>query len=121
MRDVGRKGECYAAAYLENKGYRILAQNYSSRYGEIDIIALAEGFIAFVEVKTRSRHCSYAPCEAVNAAKMKKITRTALCYLQEYPSDYQPRFDVIEIVTMEQNAFSVVSCNHIVNAFDSAL
>lgn len=121
MRETGNKGECYAAEYLLHKGYHILVQNYHSRYGEVDIIASQDEFIAFIEVKTRSEHCGYSPCEAVDTAKMKKITKTAWCYLQEFPSDLQPRFDVIEIIAARQSSFSVLSCNHIVNAFDPVL
>ncbi len=121
MRETGNKGERYAAEYLVHKGYKILAQNYHSRYGEVDIIALQGEYIAFIEVKTRSEHCDYAPCEAVDTAKMKRITKTAWCYLQEFPSDLQPRFDVIEIITAKQSSFSVLSCNHIENAFDPVL
>lgn len=121
MRETGNKGEGYAAEYLKDNGYNILALNYSSRYGEVDIIASKDEYIVFIEVKTRSNRCAYSPREAVDIAKMKKITKTTLCYLQEYPSALQPRFDVIEIVTMANEPFSVLSCNHIINAFDSVL
>ncbi|SDN42485.1 YraN family protein [Acetanaerobacterium elongatum] len=121
MRETGNKGEGYAAEYLKNNGYNTLARNYSSRYGEVDIIASKDEFIVFVEVKTRNSRCAYSPREAVDIAKMRKITKTALCYLQEHPSTLQPRFDVIEIVTKANEPFSVLSCDHIINAFDSVL
>ena len=50
-RDIGKLGEDFCGHILAAKGYRILAQNYHSRYGEIDLIVQKEGIIAFVEVK----------------------------------------------------------------------
>ena len=57
----GAWGEDYAEAYLRRHGYRILARNYSCRFGEIDIIASDRHYVVFVEVKLRAsarqRHC----------------------------------------------------------------
>ena len=119
MSENGKLGEQYAADMLKKQGYTILTSNYSSRYGEIDIIASIGEFLAFIEVKTRNKSCNYAPCEAVDINKMRRITKTALIYLQEHSVNLQPRFDVIEIVTIDKNTFFVISYNHIVNAFDS--
>lgn len=121
MCETGKMGEGYAAEYLKDNGYTILIINYHSRYGEVDIIAQKDEYIIFIEVKTRSSRCVYSPREAVDIAKMRKITKTALLYLQEYPSTLQPRFDVIEIITEANKPFSVLSCYHIINAFDSVL
>ena len=49
----GKAGEDHIAAWLEKQGYEILARNFHSRYGEIDIIAKREPYIAFVEVKSQ--------------------------------------------------------------------
>ena len=51
----GAWGEECAAAYLRRRGYRILARNYSCRFGEIDIIAADRHYVVFVEVKLRAR------------------------------------------------------------------
>ena len=57
-RQVGDFGEEITAEYLEKNGYRILDRNYSKPFGEIDIIAIKDDLIAFVEVKTRkSKRC----------------------------------------------------------------
>ena len=50
----GAWGEECAAAYLRRRGYRILARNYSCRFGEIDIIAADRHYVVFVEVKLRA-------------------------------------------------------------------
>ena len=67
-------GEETAAKYLKKNGYKIITQNYRLKFGEIDIIAEKGGVIAIVEVKQRSENAMYAPREAVNFAKQKKIS-----------------------------------------------
>mgnify|MGYP000862664561 FL=1 len=95
---LGGQGENCAAAYLRKKGYRILEQNYSTRSGEIDIIAENGETLVFVEVKTRSSLRYGTPAEAVNFRKRNKIIQTASWYLRQRHMEYRPcRFDVIEI------------------------
>ena len=48
-------GEAQAAALLRRKGFRIVAQNFRTRYGELDIVAEKDGFLVFAEVKTRKK------------------------------------------------------------------
>lgn len=112
----GKIGEDYAAQLLAKKGYRVVARNYRSRFGEIDLIAENKEYIVFVEVKTRGEHYTVGPLEAVTAGKQKKIIKTALFYLQSNKTTLQPRFDVIGIVTAA-DPFSVLSVEHIENAF----
>ena len=50
-REKGLWGEQFAADWLQNHGYEILARNWRKGHGEIDIIARKEDIIAFVEVK----------------------------------------------------------------------
>ena len=69
----GAAGEILAARYLIEKGYRLLATNYRSRFGEVDIVAENERFLVFVEVKTRGENAYFEPREAVTAAKQQKI------------------------------------------------
>ncbi len=93
----GRRGEELAAAYLADQGYTLVARNYHSRYGEIDLIAENGVYLAFVEVKTRRGQRFSAPREAVTPAKQRRIRDTALCYLEARPTALQPRFDVAEV------------------------
>ncbi|MEW5941133.1 MAG: YraN family protein, partial [Chloroflexota bacterium] len=51
---VGRWGEQAAAEYLEKRGYLILARNFRTKHGEIDLIARQDNILVFVEVKARS-------------------------------------------------------------------
>ena len=115
----GAAGEVLAARYLRKKGYTLLAANYHTRFGEIDIIAADKKYIAFVEVKLRGEAAIYTPQEAVTPAKQQKIIKTAMLYLQTHPVDLQPRFDVISIVTDGTDTLRVRSLEHLKSAFDA--
>jgi putative endonuclease len=95
---LGRQGEDRAALYLAGKGYRILERNYSTRSGEIDLIALHEGEVVFVEVKTRTSDAYGAPELAVNARKQSRMIKAALSYIRYKKLHQVPcRFDVVAI------------------------
>ncbi len=111
--EIGFDGENFAVKYLKSKHYKIIERNYQTRQGEIDIICSDKAYIVFVEVKTRSANYMVSGIEAVNYAKQKRITNTALKYLQENMPDLQPRFDVIEIIVNGKER----TVNHIENAF----
>ena len=113
----GKLGENFAAEWLQKNGYSIIGMNYHTRFGEIDIIAKNDEFLAFVEVKTRSVNSIARPMEWVTPAKQKKIIISAESYLQENPTELQPRFDVIEIITASKNEFKVIEIQHYENAF----
>lgn len=114
----GAAGEVMAARYLRKKGYTLIAANYRTRFGEIDIIAADKKYIAFVEVKLRSRAAIYTPEEAVTPLKQQKIVKAAMQYLQMHPSDLQPRFDVIAIVADDRDPMKARSLEHLKAAFD---
>lgn len=98
---LGAWGEALAADYLRKKHYKIEASHYYSRFGEIDLVARTGKYLVFVEVKLR-RNASFALArEYVNRAKQNRIRMTASIYLSQYPTDLQPRFDVIEIYAPE--------------------
>lgn len=113
----GAAGEVLAARYLRDQGYELLAANYRSRFGEIDIIAEDSAYVVFVEVKTRACNSYYAPREAVTAAKQRRIIKTALLYLSQYSFAKQPRFDVIEIITAPGQPLKLQELNHLKNAY----
>ncbi len=110
------KGAWYeqkARELLGYKHYAIIASNFRTRFGEIDIIARQGKEIVFVEVKARSAGCGYAPEEAVTGDKRDKLLAAAKVYSSQKP-DAAYRFDVISIVQgrqwriyrLIQNAFS---------------
>ena len=96
----GAAGEDFAAEYLQKHGFEILRRNFHSRCGEIDIIARDARYLVFAEVKTREKDSLVNPLEAVTASKRRKIIRTAQIYLQQYPEDLQPRFDVAAVTAV---------------------
>ena len=101
MKGIGLLGEQYAADLLTLRGYRVVTRNYRAACGEIDLIAEQADIVAFVEVKTRGPRPLGRPAEAVTISKQRRIIQTAMHYLMEYPTDRQPRFDVIEIMTQQ--------------------
>ncbi|MEH2247525.1 YraN family protein [Nostoc sp.] len=117
--DIGHLGEDLVAQWLQSTGWIILHRRFSSRWGEIDIIAQYDGsageageqdsrkavgelktqhsILAFVEVKTRSSGSWDAGGRsAITLQKQAKIWRTAGIFLAQYPekADYSCRFDV---------------------------
>lgn len=112
--NFGKKGEQIATQYLKNKGYKIINKNYTTKIGEMDIIAKDKDTIAFVEVKTRKDKSYGHPKEAVNYFKQKKYSQLAMQYIKSNNLfNTKCRFDVIEI--LDQNTQEL---NHIINAFD---
>ena len=86
----------------------MLERNFSCRVGEIDIIAIQDDTVAFIEVKTRSNNKYGLPSEAVSRAKQRKIVKTALYYMQKNRLlDYMCRFDVIEIIVDEEDNYRI--------------
>ncbi len=103
---LGRWGEDIAEKYLKKKGYLIVERNFRCRLGEIDIIARDGADLVFVEVKTRQNQSYGLPCEAINAAKVRHIKRTAVYYMTGCAMEYQDvRLDVIEILTQEGKTY----------------
>lgn len=94
---LGPWGEALACEFLRSRGYTILACNYRSRFGEIDIIASDRHFLIFVEVKLRKTDAFGAAREFVDARKQARLRQTALVWLETHETNLQPRFDVIEI------------------------
>lgn len=83
--DIGKQSEEYVAQYLERRGARILARNYSvHNVGEIDIICAYKEKILIIEVKSRDYRNRYGtPEEAVTPVKQQKIMHTALVFCKE--------------------------------------
>lgn len=115
----GAAGEVLAARFLRDKGYKLLSSNFRCRQGEIDVIAQKDGFLVFVEIKTRQRDSMYLPREAVTGAKQRRLIQTAGVFLSRFPTKLQPRFDVIEVVTESADSLKVVEINHIVGAYEA--
>ena len=102
-RSQGMSRENQAAEFLERQGYQILRRNFSSRYGEIDLVASQGNYLVFVEVKYRKDDRGGHPLEAVDKRKQQRIRKTAEYYCLRYGHGEQIpcRFDVIGILGEE--------------------
>ena len=94
---LGEWAELEAIEILTRAGFKILAHNFHSRYGEIDIIACRDLDLVFIEVKARAKTSHGQAFEVVTPSKQLKIVKTALKFVEKYPNfyDYYYRFDVI--------------------------
>jgi putative endonuclease len=111
---LGREGEDRAASYLVKRGYRILERNYSTRQGEIDLIALDRDEVVFVEVKTRTNDAYGSPEHAVNRRKQGRMIKAALGYIKSRKLHQVPcRFDVVAVSSGAENEVELIR-----NAFE---
>ncbi len=112
-RKIGLIGEMRAAQYLRKKGYSICSANFKSKTGEIDIIALKDNILCFIEVKTREYGVYFQPSEAVDYRKEESIKSTAAYFIEASKLKMNVRFDIIEVIICDDK-FKI---NHIENAF----
>lgn len=96
----GKIGENIAENYLRKLGYKIIEKNWHySKNAEIDIIALDNKTLVFVEVKTRSTLNFGHPFEAVNNLKLQKIQTAVYGYMNKSVKNYNSfRIDTIAII-----------------------
>lgn len=96
---VGKEGERKAKRYLKKIGYKFITQNYTTKYGEIDLIFIDKDQLVFVEVKTRTNDSKGMPQNAINQRKIEKISRIAHHFMQKNPDLPQyARIDSIAIL-----------------------
>jgi putative endonuclease len=97
-RAVGRRGEELAADYLRRHGFEIVATNWRTRVGEIDIVARERGTLVFVEVRSRTAPSRGTAEESVDGKKQRRLVRTAEQFLQEHAPHATARIDVVTVV-----------------------
>ena len=107
--ELGKLGEAYGAAYLEQRGYRLVAANFTLPVGrnlrgavvnnEIDIVAYDGETLCFVEVKTRASDWFAPPQVNVDLRKRRQVTRAARAYRRMFELENEAyRFDVVTVV-----------------------
>jgi putative endonuclease len=97
-RDRGRAAEDAAARHLERRRHVILARNFRSRAGEIDLVTRDRETIVFVEVRSRGGGGFGSGSESVDARKQRRLARAAEAYLARHRlGESRARFDVISI------------------------
>lgn len=104
-RIIGKKGEEYAATFLQKRGYRIVHQNLYTRYGEIDLIAYKNKRLVFVEVKSRKSLNCGLPEDSFTRNKYRLILKSAWEYV--YKSKYRGLWRV-DLVAIIMNSFDEV-------------
>ena len=112
--ELGKLGEAYAAAYLEQRGYRLVAANFTLPVGrnlrgavvnnEIDLIAYEGETLCFVEVKTRASDWFAPPQVNVDLRKRRQVTRAARAYRRLFELENEAyRFDVVTVVLADDS------------------
>ncbi|WP_124727613.1 YraN family protein [Staphylospora marina] len=113
---TGRAGEEAAARFLSRKGLNILDRNWSSRLGELDLVAVDGDTLVFVEVRTTGGDRFGHGFQSVDLNKQRKVRRLAAQYLQMHRLHDRPvRFDVVS-VRVDRN-LEVLHVEHIPGAF----
>ena len=111
----GELGERAARKQLKSQGLKFLTANFRSPRGEIDLVMRDGDCLVFVEVKTRSSEDWTRPAAAVNAAKRRRLSRTALDYLKLLRQPpVKVRFDIVEVLLHDG---AVGEVRHLPNTF----
>lgn len=100
----GREAEARAYEHLRRQGLTLLARNYRTPFGELDLVMEDRGVVVFIEVRYRRREDFGTAAESVDPRKQAKLRATAACYLQRHKqAARQPcRFDVVAISGWER-------------------
>lgn len=98
-RQTGCEAENRAADFLRENGYSIIARNFATKWGEIDIVARDKEKVCFVEVKMRSDSSFGSPAQAVSFAKQRRIAMAAVAFMRQRGlGNCSGRFDVVSMV-----------------------
>jgi putative endonuclease len=92
-RAVGDAAEQQAAEFLRTRGFAIVDRNVSSRFGEIDILAMKEGVLHIVEVKSAPTFEQAA--NNITPAKIRKILMTAEAYMKKHRLELDYTLDAV--------------------------
>lgn len=115
---LGKLGESYAAAFLKQLGYRLVAANFILPVGrnlrgavvnaEIDLVAYEQDVLCFIEVKTRASDWFAPPEVNVDRRKRRQISRAAHAYRQMFGLEDQPyRYDVVTVVLGDDSPLKI--------------
>ena len=102
--ETGKKGEDIATDWLTQEGFAILCRNWRIGKLEIDVIAIKEDFIHFIEVKTRSHHKCGEPELFVNRKKFICLQKAAQAFLTIHKKYKWVQYDVMAITLIPQQA-----------------
>jgi putative endonuclease len=115
---LGRQGERLAAQHLERLGFAIIARNYRTRHGELDLVAFDGTALVFAEVKTRRASGRGVPWDNLHLRKRAQVRRMASAYLNQVPDRPRGdtlRFDAIGVII--DAGGTLVALEHLEGAF----
>jgi len=110
---TGKLGEEIAGDYLKKQGYKILAQNFRTKYAEIDLLAKQKNELVFVEVRTKKGEAFGTPEESLNQKKLRKLWLNARGYINWAKWRGPYRIDAVCIILKPD--LSVERLNHYQN------
>ena len=119
-RTLGDWGEEKALRYLSDQGYQLLARNWRTSEGEIDLVMEQDLMIVFIEVKTRNTDLFGSPEESITPGKQKRLRKTCMAYLQE--NDCENRDWRIDVVAIEATRIGEITrLDHYENAVEDEM
>lgn len=96
--ELGKRGEQLAKEYLQQRGFQVLHSNWKYECYEIDLIAVKNGRLHFVEVKTRKSSAYGFPEESVTKQKFTRLQKAAAQFLYKHPQWRQVQYDILSLL-----------------------
>ena len=93
-RALGDIAEDKACSYIQQRGFQVIDRNFTLRGGEIDIIAIKDEVLHFIEVKSGS---SYDPLYNITPKKLQHVITTAQRFMQKKNLDLAYQIDAISV------------------------
>ena len=101
---LGKAGEDFALALLQQRGHKLVARNVLFKRGELDLVTWQGQTLVFTEVRTRSGMAFGTPAESVNARKQASVRRAAHTFLSRTFKDGRLpdcRFDIVWLLAQD--------------------
>ena len=98
--DTGKLGEELAIQFLQQLGYSILVRNWRFKRYEMDIIAVKDNVLHFIEVKTRNNDAFGYPEERISKGKIKTMMRTGTAFQYQHPKWRQVQYDILSVTLL---------------------
>lgn len=115
-KQLGAFGEDRATKYLKKNKYKILARNWSNKWGEIDIVARKKGCFIFCEVKTIEKRSGFSPEDEINYKKTRQLVKMAQIYLSSNKISFESPWQ-IDILAVEVDG-QEIKIRHLKNAIE---
>ncbi len=98
---AGARAEALAADYLVAQGLHVVARNFRTRRGEIDLVMRDRASLVFVEVRLRTRSAFGGAAASITATKRARLVAAARAYLATLEREPPCRFDAILLDALE--------------------